>query len=68
MNLRDHSRPCEHERNWAYKEDRGWMCGDIDCPGGAAVPIDYEAATAAWFKGHVDIKGIIDAALGLTDA
>lgn len=37
MKLRDHDRPCEHERNWAYKEDRGWMCGDIDCPGGAVV-------------------------------
>jgi len=35
MNLRDHDHACVHERNWAYKEEfKGWMCGDIECPGG----------------------------------
>jgi len=47
MNLRDHDRACEHTR-WAYKEEfKGWMCGDIDCPGGAAVSVDYNEAGIA---------------------
>ena len=77
MNLRDHDRACEHSgavqgvrlRN---NQRLHWECRRAECPGGAVVTIDYQAADAI-LQSATDVnwtdrivKGV-NAALGLTD-
>ena len=54
MNLRDHDQSCGHSGAYLGVDLRTvvdtplhWECRQWDCPGGAAVVIDYEAARAA---------------------
>jgi len=83
MNLRDHDAPCEHEGSVGaqYTPDSHWWCSQVDCPGGAEVDINYEAASRAFATspfGEIiidlpvmtpdELVGLlVDAALGLTD-
>ena len=63
MDLRDHDRVCEH----GFRMMHSW-----DCPGGAVLITDYDAATVsleAWegpstWNEHI-AKEIVDAALGV---
>ncbi len=87
MNLRDHDQPCEHSADWrgalgessrrtGHAYDTSKTSVGRWCPGGAAISIDYEAATETTISAleitsemsFVEIaKSIVDAALGLTD-
>jgi len=82
MNLRDHDAPCEHGRFLTHVVigARSVQLGDIECPGGAAVVIDYEAVATSLCTGRNEHPNesfcasgvwlaheVVDAALGLTD-
>ena len=72
MNLRDHDHECEHGNELSHPvTGEGTQIGNIVCPGGAAVNIDYPAALDEYNRqatyGGNDWPSVFDAALGLTD-
>lgn len=71
MMLRDHDRPCEHERGRTQGTDGLWGCFTQRCRGGAPIEVDYEAAEAVLRADHelAPYRGrlAVNAALGIVE-